>query len=612
MGNVKALLLLIIAALLLSPALAQADDGISLTLTGSRVTESLTPEGDSDLLDRGGLATYSIIVENAHPQARAVDAFVTLPPGQAYVPGSLRINGLAAEVPTLADGAQIAWLGLNVPPAQPDAARNMAGVHIFLTKQPTTEEIDRRLAWAERLVGPGGTVKLFLSSITERWTAPPDWLVYAVRRSYALGMRPVIRLNFANGDASSFTRRHDDPVGQMSRSDAADGYWRIGWAARHIVAGLLEASAEAAAAAPSAELTVILGNEANIEWVERDWFIDYSYVRRPDGSFDGNWLTTDPADPTAAANSPVGWKRFVRGVPSAEQPAPNYDTRLDEYRFYLGYDAAVEYGRFLLTTSGLLRDLGNPRLRIAAGAVASGGGDLEGRYAYHQRHFIRRMLQTLPDALTHIDLWTTNNYPYTIPPWDNYHANPADFERFPLGEPFWHTEIGIDAYRGDLDYLAYLQRRGLATTVPSRAMIGEVGYGIGGNWGTAFGGPPITEDLRAAYMATIFEDYYNGWRDELASVNLWQLGDPNLADDAYHMFDFVYPDSQTAQGWPTHRHLVYDAVAARRSRPGPGRLIITFQARIDAQAAPGPVTAHAAINPTRQSTGYQLRVRPAR
>ncbi len=76
-------------------------------------------------------------------------------------------------------------------------------------------------------------------------------------------------------------------------------------------------------------------------------------------------------------------------------------------------------------------------------------------------------------------------------------------------------------------------------------------------WGTEFGFAPITEDLRAQYMSDIFETYYNTWRNKLIGVNLWQLGDPDQARAAYHMFDFVYPDSQSIQGWPTHRHLVY-------------------------------------------------------
>ena len=218
------------------------------------------------------------------------------------------------------------------------------------------------------------------------------------------------------------------------------------------------------------------------------------------------------------------------------------------------------------------------------------------------------MLAAVPDALSHIDLWTTNNYPYTIPPWDNYHAHPADFERDPIGTPFWQTEIGIDSYRGDLDYLAYLQRHSKATSVPTKAIIGEVGYGIGEGWGTAFGGPHLTEDLRAQYMADLFESYYNGWGDELAGANMWQLGDPDHDQPTYHMFDFVYPDSQAVNNWPTHRHLVFDAVATRRSRPGPGRLIITFQVQADSNVKPGMYTATATIVPDKVEARYALSV----
>lgn len=585
----------------LAPVAAQTP--LRLMLTGSRVSDTFIPTGSSDEITPGGLATYSLIIENDQTQDRTINAAITLPKGARLVDGSLRVNGLPSATSVVSAGEQIAWPGLSVPAARWD--ENRAGIHVFLHKEPSLEEIDQRLEWAAQIVGPGGTIKLFHPSITERSTEPFYWMVYAVRRTYELGLRPVVRLGFANGDTSSFTRRHDDPVGQMNRNDAAGGYWGVGWGTRNVVDGLLAATADAAAASPSGELTVIIGNEPNLEWVERDWFIDYDYVRQSDGSFDTSWLTTDPTDPTAEANSPDGWRRFVRGFPGPGRPRPTYDTRLDDYRYYLGYDAAIEYGRFLLTTSGLLHDIQNPRLRIAAGAIASGGGDLDGRYAYHQRHFMRRMLQAVPDALRYIDLWTTNNYPYTRPPEDNYHAHPANFDRDPLGRAYWQTEIGIDSYRGDLDYLAFLKRKGVAAFVPTQAIIGEVGYGIGEGWGTDFGGPPLTEDLRARYMADIFERYYNTWRDELAGVNLWQLGDPDHDQPTYHMFDMVYPDSQTLNGWPTHRHLVYDAVAARQSRPGPGRLILTFQVQLPATFAPGPVKASATLSDGAQAN-YNL------
>jgi uncharacterized repeat protein (TIGR01451 family) len=593
----------------LSPVPAVAQDEMRLVLTGSRATESLVPPGSSDLVVAGGLATYSLIIENTGTFPQMVDATVTLPPGLHYLPETLRINGLSPVNPPVAAGAQVRWSGVTVPAARGAGPGNLAGVHIFFANDyPSYAEIDQRLAWAVNLVGAGGTIKLFLPGINEHWTAAPEWLIYAVQRSYQLGMRPVVRIGFANGDQSSFTRRRDDPVGQMNRADAAAGYQHIAGALRRVVAHLLAESAGVAATAPSAELTVIIGNEPNLEWVERDWFIDYSYVRQPDGSFDTGWLTTDPADPTAAANSPAGWRLFVRGMSGPSGTPPTYDSRLDDYTHYLGYDAAVEYGRFLRAGSAMLQELYNPRLQVAAGAIASGGGDLDGRYAYHQRHFIRRMLQAVSDALVHVDVWTTNNYPYSVPPWENYHANPADFERYPLGEPFWHTEVSIDAYQGDLDYLAYLQRQGVAQVVPSQAIIGEVGYGIGPGWGTEFGFAPITEDLRARYMSDIFETYYNTWRNELIGVNLWQLGDPDQARAAYHMFNFVYPDSQSVQGWPTHRHLVYDAVATRQSRPGPGRAIITFQARLDPGLAPGGIAASAALLPAGPTVSYQLTV----
>lgn len=602
------LLLLLFCGILfeLSSVPTAAQDAVQLILTGSRVTDSLVPDGNSDLVAPGGQATYSLVIEHAGVAPQTIHPMIALPPGQHYLPETLRINGRPATITPIVEANRVTWPGVTLPAAQVTGAGNMAGVHIFFSNNhPSVAEIDQRLAWAFTLIGAGGTIKLFLPAINEHWTSAPDWLVYAVNRCYELGMRPVVRIGFGNGDHSSFTRRHHDPVGQMSRTDAAEEYAGIGNATRNIVHHLL---ASTAATSANGELTVILGNEPNLEWIERDWFVDYSYVRQPDGSVDTNWLTTDPADPTAAANSPDGWRLFVRGMPGPNNAAPTYESRIDDYMHYLGYDAAVEYGRFLYTTSRLLQELQNPRLQVAAGAIASGGGDLDGRYAYHQRHFIRRMLRAFPNALEHIDLWTTNNYPYTVPPWENYHNNPADFDLHPLGEPFWHTEVSIDAYRGDLDYLAYLKRQGVATTVPTRGLIGEIGYGTGPIWGTEFGYTPITEDLRAHYMADIFEQYYNNWRQELFGVNLWHLGDPDQTRSDYHMFDFVYPDSQSIQGWPTHRHLIYDAIATRQSRPGPARVIITFAVRLDPNLAPGAALATASLGTVGPTAHYQLSV----
>jgi|GEM_PF-2025237 Periplasmic protein TonB, links inner and outer membranes len=581
---------------------AQAQTGLRPLLTGSQVSPDFIPLGSSDDLTPGGRASYSVILENDLAVAQQVDATIALPEGMRYIEGSLRVNGLPSQQPVIDAGANLSFPGLHVPAAQ--GGDNLAGIHVFFHEYPTIDEVEERLAWAANLVGPGGTIKIFHPSITERTTEPYEWAVYAVRRIYEMGMRPVVRLGFANGDASSFTRRHDDPVGQMNRYDAANEYQGIATGVRNVVAGLLAQTADLAAQSPSGELTVIVGNEPNLEWVERDWFIDYEYVRQPDGSFDTSWLTTDPNDPDAAANNPNGWKLFVRGLPTSERPV-TYDTRLDDYTYYLGYDGAVEFGRFLRTTSRMLKELENPRLMIAAGAIASGGGDIYGRYAYHQRHFMRRMLQSVPDALAYVDLWTTNNYPYTLPPDNNYHNHPANFDRYPLGEQFWHTEIGIDSYRGDLDYLAYLKRRGIAQSVPTRAIIGEVGYGIGPGWGTEFGGPHITEDLRAQYMSDIFERYYNTWRDELAGVNLWQLGDPDHNQPTYHMFDMVYPNSASLAGWPTNRHLVYDAIATRASRPGPGRLIVSFEVQLAESLPSQPLVANLLLS-TGQTASYTL------
>jgi hypothetical protein len=599
--------LLLATTLLPAPANAQ-QPAPQLVVTASRVSDTFIPLGSSDTITPGARATLSLIVEHPGAAPLPATAALTLPVEAALVPGTLRVNGLPTGLTPYVAAGQLRFDGLVLPPAHAATEQNLAGVHVFLSREPSLLEVERRVDWAITLVGTGGTVKLFLPGIHQGTTEAPYWLVHAVRRIYAAGLRPVVRLGYANGDGSSFTRKWDDGVGQMSRADAANGYWGIGWATRAVVSHLLLGTADAAAQAPSAELTVIVGNEPNLEWVERDWFIDYDYVRQPDGSFDTNWLTTDPADPTAAANGVLGGKRFVKGLPGPNGAAATYESRLDDYARYLGYDAAVEYGRFLQTSSGLLKQLGDGRLVVAAGAVASGGGDLEGRYAYHQRHFIRRMLQAVPEALAHVDLWTTNNYPYTLPPWDNYHANPADFDAYPLGEPFWHTEIGIDSYQGDLDYLAYLQRQGLVATVPQRAIIGEVGYGIGEGWGTAFGGPPITQDLRAAYLSDIFERYYNGWRGELVGVNLWQIGDPEHERPTFHMFDMVYPDSESVAGWPTHRHLQYDALAARASRPGPSRTILTFELQLAPTTPPGPLPLTAELPGLGASAAYTLTV----
>jgi hypothetical protein len=581
---------------------AQAQTGVRPLLTGSQISPDFIPLGSSDDLTPGGRASYSIILENDLTSPQQLDATLGLPAGMRYIEGSLRVNGLPSGQLVIDAGDQLVVPGLQVPAAR--SGPNLAGIHVFFHEYPTIDEVEERLAWAAKLVGPGGTIKIFHPSITERTTEPYEWAVYAVRRIYEMGLRPVVRLGFANGDTSSFTRRHDDPVGQMNRADAANEYQGISMAIQHVVAGLLAQTADLAAQAPSGELTVIVGNEANLEWVERDWFIDYEYVRQPDGSFDQSWLTTDPNDPDAGANSPYGWKLFVRGIPTPERPV-TYDTRLDDYTYYLGYDGAVEFGRFLRSSSRKLKELENGRLLVAAGAIASGGGDLYGRYAYHQRHFMRRMLQSVPDALNNIDLWTTNNYPYTLPPEDNYHNHPANFDRYPLGEQFWHTEIGIDSYRGDLDYLAYLKRRGIAQNVPTRAIIGEMGYGIGPGWGTEFGGPHITEDLRARYMSDIFERYYNTWSAELDSVNIWQLGDPDHNQPTYHMFDMVYPNSASLEGWPTNRHLVFDAVATRASLPGPGRLIVSFELQLADSLPSSPLVANLLLS-TGQTASYTL------
>lgn len=599
----------------MTPHVHANEDGIRLLVTGSRVSES-AQAGRADVLQTGNRATYSLILENDHPFPRSVDVTLTLPPGQAYLPWSLRVNGLPAtigqplETPT-SDGVQLAWPGLILPGApRVLETNNLAGIHLFFKQDPTHAEIDERIAWAVRLLGRGGMVKFYLPKIKQQWDGAPPWISYAVRRCYEEGMRPVVRLGFENGDMSSFTRTEKQMFGQMSRADAEQNYVGIGGAIQRIVHDLLDQSADVAAAAPSDQLTIILGNEPNLEWLEFTWFVDYDEVKWPDGSLDPSWLTTQPDHTNAVANTPNGRHYFVIGFP---RPGVTMtpDQLLDDYEYYLGYDAAIEYGRFLRTSSRMLRALDTPRVRIAAGAIASGGGSLDARYGYHQHHFYRRMLQAVPDALASVDLLTTNNYPYSRPPWDNYHRTPADFSLYPRTEHFWRTESTIDSYLSDLDYVAHLHAQGIGAGAPTRGMIGEMGYGISGIWATAYDFEPINEDLRARYMSDIFETYYNHWRETLADVNLWQLGDPDVDRDRYHPFNYVYPDSQMHEGWPTHRHLVYDAIATRASRPGAGRMIMTIETQISSTAPLGPTHVHATLSqPVSIATSYALTVAP--
>ena len=75
-----------------------------------------------------------------------------------------------------------------------DRPNNPVGVHIMIRDIRTDDNIDRHTAWARRVCGPWGYVKVFEYQITPETRGPSDSLLKLLSTLYERELIPVLRL----------------------------------------------------------------------------------------------------------------------------------------------------------------------------------------------------------------------------------------------------------------------------------------------------------------------------------------------------------------------------------------------------------------------------------
>jgi len=191
----------------------------------------------------------------------------------------------------------------------------------------------------------------------------------------------------------------------------------------------------------------------------------------------------------------------------------------------------VEYARFFVATSRAIKSLGDRRVKVLNAGLAPGGWE-----------FLEEMCKNIPEFVHAFDVWASHPYPGNFPPEINLHDKTARIR-----------DVCIDSYLLEFSILAHYGRN----VNRLKVILTETGYELGNQLDPDL--PPIDEELRAEYIMRAFRDYWTKWPEVLA-VTPFSFCDPY---GSWQRFDWVYPDSDTDEhGWPTHRHLQYDAVAA--------------------------------------------------
>lgn len=290
-----------------------------------------------------------------------------------------------------------------------------------------------------------------------------------------------------------------------------------------------------------------------VRFVERCYELELVPLIRLAGVYDGKtlngWIKPEadaPGDYTSMARAV---RRVVEGLPRSDRcplyievwNEPNLDVE------WSGKPNAKEYADFFVQVAAALHAIGDPRIVVLNGGLATGPD------------FTEEMCKANPEFIRSFDVWASHPYPQNRPPQFNHRDGTAP--------PDNHGTI--DSYVLETAVLARFGRPDV------EVMITETGYDLGnGVYQESQGYPVVNEVNRADYMLRAFRDYWP--RDKkLVAVFPFLFVAPG-----WERFDWVYPDSGTnPDGSPTKPHPQYTAVAALAKSTDPtgaisGRCVI--------------------------------------
>ncbi len=244
---------------------------------------------------------------------------------------------------------------------------------------------------------------------------------------------------------------------------------------------------------------------------------------------DGQWLPPIPDEPGNYKGMAAAVRRVVEKLPRSRM-CPLYIELWNEPNLsveWAGKPNHKEYADFFAQAAAAIRDIGDERIRILNGGLAT------------SPEWTRKLCEDNPDFLRAFDLWACHPYPHNHPPSINFHD-----KTMPGG-----SDLAIDSYLLETAVLAELGRPGV------KVMLTETGYDLGNSVYAAY--PVINEDNRADYIVRAFRDYWSKW-PEVQAVFPFEF-----CNEGWTRFDWVYPDSETNDdGSPSRPHKQYTMVAA--------------------------------------------------
>lgn len=272
-----------------------------------------------------------------------------------------------------------------------------------------------------------------------------------------------------------------------------------------------------------------------VDYVNRCYELELVPFIRLAGVYDGGrsyWVRPEPDAPGDYTSLARAFKRVVEGLPRSEL-CPLYVEVWNEPNLaveWSGETNAEEYAAFFVQVSEAIRSIGDDRIKILNGGLASSA------------EWADKLCKAHPKFIDAFDYWSVHPYPMNRPPSVNLHDGTA-----PAG-----TDLTIDSYLNELEMLAKHGRENV------KVFITETGYDLGnGVFLQSEGHPIIDEYNRADYIMRAFRDYWPKW-DEIMAVFPFQFSDPG-----WQRFDWVNPNSGINEdGSPTDAHYQYWVVAA--------------------------------------------------
>ncbi|HPD29526.1 MAG TPA: carboxypeptidase regulatory-like domain-containing protein [Phycisphaerae bacterium] len=270
-----------------------------------------------------------------------------------------------------------------------------------------------------------------------------------------------------------------------------------------------------------------------IDYVNKCYQLELIPVLRLGGHYGGGgWRKPEADSPGDYTSIAQAVKRVVAGLPRTDM-CPLYIEVWNEPNLAVEWSGKAnpqEYADFFVAVAKAIRSIGDPRIKILNGGLAT------------SPEWAEALCKANTEFISSFDLWSCHPYPMNRPPHLNHHNKNIKPD----------SELSIDSYLLELAKLRECGRDNV------KIMITETGWDLGNAVYTKSEGHPIIDEYnRADYAMRAFRDYYPNW-PELVAVFPFEF-----SNEGWQQFDYVYPESGiNPDGSPTKPHYQYTVVAA--------------------------------------------------